>query len=168
MCAADAYWERMCLLSITLVHACTRVCIHSHCHTVQAPCVDMYSWMCALLHCTSCRVTVVEIACACNNIITHIPVSKHLLCRLAMAHEAITEGLAPQQQDTAPLQRLKGFSWIGRHVAGLPYLRYDHTCKFIFPLQACFVRIFSNTSLPLTHSSIRNLLWERNLNLKWL
>jgi hypothetical protein len=40
-----------------------------------------------------------------------------------MAHEAITEVLAPQQQDPVPLQRLKGFSWVGRHVAGLPYLR---------------------------------------------
>jgi hypothetical protein len=41
-----------------------------------------------------------------------------------MAHEAITEVLAPPQQDPVPLQRLKGFSWIGKHVAGLAYLRY--------------------------------------------
>jgi hypothetical protein len=46
-----------------------------------------------------------------------------------MAHEAITEVLAPQQQDPTPLKRLKGFSWVGKHVAGLPYLRYVQTLQ---------------------------------------
>ncbi|KAG5183565.1 hypothetical protein JKP88DRAFT_245202 [Tribonema minus] len=44
------------------------------------------------------------------------------LQRLGMVHDAITAALAPEVPDTAPLQRLRGFSWVGRNVAALPHL----------------------------------------------